>query len=361
MNPGLLSQNRKKRTLIIVRRVLTEPNAALAGVIGKISFARFRASIVTFNEESVLSRPFGCWGLVFMVEIRSYGQQCGLQAVGKDPNPMGGKHPPDRMKFISVVEGFRASVPACHRSPWSLSVPRDRTPELGCDTTLMTLDPILRAAAHLINKTTPTDHGNGNLQSVLSTRLSKYYTERGVPEVDYDKTDLSAVQLQTAKEALFVVRQVHDALTLAETDRSEKAAMQSEIPVLGTRDVSHLRTLISIVFKWGTDALLDHVVPNWTTPALPKAQGSAFIVDLTRGPEDYKELCDLTYRLLSIVLPSGHREQLSESFVANVLLTRHLSDVLKPCITLGWLPKALSTPSTPVQDDIRPLTMRLLS
>jgi len=225
----------------------------------------------------------------------------------------------------------------------------------------MTLDPILRAAAHLVNKTTPTNHANENLQSVLSARLSKYYTERGVPEVDYDKTNLSAVQLQTAKEALFVVRQVHDTLTLAETNQSEKATVQTEIPALGTRDVSHLRTLISIVFKWGTDALLDRVVPNWTTLALPKAQGSASFVGLTRGPEDYKELCDLTYRLLSIILPSGHRGQLSESFVANILLTRHLSDVLKPCITLGWLPKALSTPSTPVQDDIRPLTMRLLS
>ena len=225
----------------------------------------------------------------------------------------------------------------------------------------MTLDPILRAAAHLVNKTTPTNHATENLQSVLCARLSKYYTDRGVPEVDYDKTDLSAVQLQTAKEALFVVRQVHDTLTLAETNQSEKTTVQTEIPALGTRDVSHLRTLISIIFKWGTDALLDRVVPSWSTSALPKAQGSASIVDLTRGPEDYKELCDLTYQLLSVALPSGHRGQLSQGFVANILLTRHLSDVLKPCITLGWLPKALSTPSTPVQDDIRPLTMRLLS
>jgi hypothetical protein len=234
-------------------------------------------------------------------------------------------------------------------------------PELRRDATLMTLDPILRAAAHLVNKSTPATNANENLNSVLSARLSKYYTERGVPEVNYDKTDLSAVQLQTAKEALFVVRQVHDALVLAETSQPEKATIQTETPVFGTRDVSHLRTLISIVFKWGTDTLLDRVMPNWTTPSLPKAQGSVSIVDLTRGPEDYQELCDLTYQVLSIVLPSGNQEQLSQSFVANLLLTRHLSDVLKSCITLGWLPKVLSTPSIPVQDEIRPLTMRLLS
>jgi len=225
----------------------------------------------------------------------------------------------------------------------------------------MALDPILRAAAHLVNQSTPTNNAKENLNSVLSERLSKYYAERGVPEVNYDKTDLSAVQLQTAKEALFVVRQVHDALVLAELNRPGEAPMQVEVPAFGTRDVSHLRTLISIVFKWGTDALIDRVVPNWTTSSLTKSQGSASIVDLTRGPEDYRTLCDLTYQLLSVVLPSGHRGQLSQSFVANLLLTRHLGDILKPCITLGWLPKALSTPSIPVKDDIRPPTLLLLS
>ena len=225
----------------------------------------------------------------------------------------------------------------------------------------MTLDPILRAAAHLVNKSSATNNANEALNSVLNGRLSKYYTERGIPEVNYDKTDLSATQLQAAKEALFVVRQVHDAFVVAESNKSEKATIQAELPVLGTRDVSHLRTLVSIVFKWGTDALLDRVAPNWTTPPPPKAHGSASVVDLTSGQEDYKELCDLTHQILLVVLPFGRRGALSQSFVANLLLTRHLSDVLKPCITLGWLPKAFSTSSFPVQDDIRPLAMRILS
>jgi hypothetical protein len=225
----------------------------------------------------------------------------------------------------------------------------------------MTVDPILRAAAHLVNKPSTTHNVNETLGSVLSARLSEYYTERGVPGADYDRTDLSAVQFQTAKEALFVVQQVHDTLVLAESNQPEKVTIQTEIPALGTRDVSHLRTLISIVFKWGTDALLGRVVPNLAVSSISKARGSASIVDLTRGPEDYKELCDLTYQLLSIVLPSGHRGQLSQSFIASLLLTRHLSDILKPCIALGWLPKVSSSSSFPVQDDIRPLAMRLLS
>lgn len=225
----------------------------------------------------------------------------------------------------------------------------------------MSLDSILHAAAHLINKSTTTHNANETLNSVLSARLNKYYTERGVREIDYDKADLSAVQLQTAKEALFVVRQVHDALGPAEPSQGEKATIQTEIPTLGTRDVSHLRTLISIIFKWGTDALLGRVVLNLTISSSSNPPAPASIVDLTRAPEDYKELCDLTFQLLSILLPSGHRGPLSPGFVANLLLTRHLSDILKPCIVLGWLPKKISLMSFPVQDDIRPLTMRLLS
>jgi len=54
--------------LSIVRRALTVPNTALAGKIPHISFARFRASMDTFNEVRVLSRPFGRWDLGSMVE-----------------------------------------------------------------------------------------------------------------------------------------------------------------------------------------------------------------------------------------------------------------------------------------------------
>ena len=45
-----------------------EPNAALAGVMVDISFARFRASMVTFNEEMTSPRPFGCLAFVAMIE-----------------------------------------------------------------------------------------------------------------------------------------------------------------------------------------------------------------------------------------------------------------------------------------------------
>jgi len=69
-------QNRRKRTLIIVRRELTEPNTALAGVTQEISFARLRVSIATFNEERELSRPLG------LRELGSMGKARGRCEIG---------------------------------------------------------------------------------------------------------------------------------------------------------------------------------------------------------------------------------------------------------------------------------------
>ena len=66
----ILSQGRRERTLIIVRRTLTELKTALAGVMLEISFARFVASMATFSEEIMLPRPFGCWELVSIARGR---------------------------------------------------------------------------------------------------------------------------------------------------------------------------------------------------------------------------------------------------------------------------------------------------
>jgi len=60
----------KKRTLIVVRRVLTEPKASLAGVILEVSTAWCIASMAEFNAEIAPSRPLGRWDSTFMVETR---------------------------------------------------------------------------------------------------------------------------------------------------------------------------------------------------------------------------------------------------------------------------------------------------
>jgi hypothetical protein len=69
--------------LIIVSRTLTEPKTALAGVMLEISFARFRASIVTFNVEITPFRAFGRWEFAAIVENRGSREE----ALRKSPNP----------------------------------------------------------------------------------------------------------------------------------------------------------------------------------------------------------------------------------------------------------------------------------
>ena len=54
----------------MVRITLTAPNAALAGVMLKTSFAIFMASMAAFKEERTVSRCFCSWDFGFIVEGR---------------------------------------------------------------------------------------------------------------------------------------------------------------------------------------------------------------------------------------------------------------------------------------------------
>ena len=70
-----------------MRITLTEPKAALAGVILNTSFAIFIASIAAFNEEIAVSGRFGRREFVAMVETRGGRKRRGVQAV-RDPGPI---------------------------------------------------------------------------------------------------------------------------------------------------------------------------------------------------------------------------------------------------------------------------------
>ena len=67
-----MNRRRERCTLIIVRRMLTEPKTALAGVELETSFARFVTSMIAFSKERVLSSRFGRWDFGFMVENRGF-------------------------------------------------------------------------------------------------------------------------------------------------------------------------------------------------------------------------------------------------------------------------------------------------
>ena len=60
----------RKRTLIIVRRVLTAAKTVLAGGILEFFSARFKALVAVFNTEMASSPLLGRWDSAFMVETQ---------------------------------------------------------------------------------------------------------------------------------------------------------------------------------------------------------------------------------------------------------------------------------------------------
>ena len=52
---------------MVASRTVVEPNAAFAGMMFEVSFARLRVSMATFNEERAPPCPIGRWDLSVIV------------------------------------------------------------------------------------------------------------------------------------------------------------------------------------------------------------------------------------------------------------------------------------------------------
>ena len=207
-----------------------------------------------------------------------------------------------------------------------------------------------------------------NLRAVLLTRLAQYRAQRGLPERDDGDLSLKQAQEETAQEALSVVETVQKILYQDEGTRPapdvpphSKEDAPGEVPLIGTRDISQLRTLLSIVFKWGTEPLLAHIQVVWPSRGNTRTQPGSRILEIDDAPQTYAKLTSMTRRLLSLLFPHGVHGTSPQTLITTTLLNRHITDVLRPGIALGWVPKVLSTESFPAVDDLRPLIMRLMS
>ncbi|TFY64009.1 hypothetical protein EVG20_g6094 [Dentipellis fragilis] len=214
-----------------------------------------------------------------------------------------------------------------------------------------------------------------DLQKILESRLSLYRERLGITVEEDRKRTLAQVQEETALEALTVVERVQQILDqetpyLADTSTPSDDTSAShtydentpgEVPVIGTRDLALLRTLLSIVFKWGTEPLLARIQPAWPSKSSAAKATGPRIIDLTNTPEDYGVLESTAKRLLGLVFPRGVHGTVPQTFITKTVLSRHTTDLLRPGIALGWLPKSLATESMPVVDELRPLIMRLLT
>ena len=210
------------------------------------------------------------------------------------------------------------------------------------------LSNVLQAGEYLVNS--PTSVPAPNLKALLLSRLAQYNAQLGRFKIAQDLETLDDAQSETANQALHVLERVHHILTTYETS-------QTDVPTLGTHDLVQLRTLMSIVFNWRIHPLLTRVAATWSSKTSSSSlRNSSNSIDLI----DYHELSSATNRLLALLFPSASNDP-PQSFITTMLLDRHLSDLLKPCIALGWLPKTLASESAPTVDQIRPMVMRLLS
>jgi len=192
-----------------------------------------------------------------------------------------------------------------------------------------------------------------DLKSILKSRLSQYYSSQGKEWLQENISIVQDVELLTAREALSIVERIQTLLGIED---------DAIAPVIGTRDLSQIRTLMSLVFKWGTQPLLNHIQEAWPTQIpVPPASPSSRIVDFSDMSKEYSLLSELTLRILGLLFPGGVHGKLPKSLITTTLLRQHLVDVLRPSLALGWLPKSLNTGIMPVVDAIRPLIMRLLS
>ncbi|KAI0939316.1 hypothetical protein AcV5_000773 [Taiwanofungus camphoratus] len=233
---------------------------------------------------------------------------------------------------------------------------------------------VLRAGAFLTGSSQ--SEAVTNLKEVLQYRLTQYRAFLGLQGIPrHLDSSLEDVQLETASEALHTIERLQEVWTSKLTLPSHATSSRDQTvsrsrtesnpssngDFIGARDLAHIRTLISIIFKWAVEPLLSRVGSAIPTKSTAKRHGGAKIIDLTGVPSDYETLSLFLTRLMCLILPGGSQGPLSQTVITVTLLNRHLTDLLRPCIVLGWLPKSMATDSVHTLDDLRPLVVHLLS
>ena len=207
-------------------------------------------------------------------------------------------------------------------------------------------------------ETSSTPSNSPDLKTVLHSRLLKYYasleSQDEVKEELRKFSTLEEMQFLTAKEALSVVQKVHHVLDIEDAKTNETL---DQVPSIGTRDLAQLRTLLSLIFKWGIEPLFNRVA--LALPVIYTAN-TAKIVDVSQGSDDYRFLSEFVTSVFLLIFPRGVQGQISQTLITTTILHRHVSDLLNPSIALGWLPEPLSSCSFPIIHEMRSFVIHLL-
>ncbi|KIK48842.1 hypothetical protein CY34DRAFT_797626 [Suillus luteus UH-Slu-Lm8-n1] len=205
------------------------------------------------------------------------------------------------------------------------------------------LENILQSGSFLLDTSGTTER---DLKNLLLRRLTQYHQAFGSPAPSIDTVE--DAQLETARCALHIVERAQFFLDLP--DLQHEGDLKSA-PAIGTRDLKTLRTLLSLIFRWGTETLYTRLTPSLSSKPIP---GTPKIIDLTNTPADHAILSDLLLRLMGLLFPNGPKSTPPQTLISSTLLKKHTVDLLRPSMALGWLP------SEPVEP-LRPLVIRLLA
>lgn len=182
--------------------------------------------------------------------------------------------------------------------------------------------------------------------SILKKRLVAYYNRKNdslaITKLE-TLTSTDELELLTAREALSLVCRIQTMVNVGSERLLSSSTDDShpESSLLGTRDLAKLRTLLSIVFRWGIDHLYARV-SSWCE-SNDESASPVNVVDMASGnDEDFCLLADLTASSLSLVFPDGPQGPISQTLITSTMVTRHIQDLLLPLIALGWLPEAMS-------------------
>jgi hypothetical protein len=200
-------------------------------------------------------------------------------------------------------------------------------------------------------------HTAADVKTVLGARLQRYRTAVGRPAED--TLDLDALQLQTSQEALDVLLRAQRAALQECVEESLPVESDAPASAIGTRDLATIRILLSLVFKWGIEPSYTRLREVWPVSS---TSGAARMVELADKPPDaHKLLTSLVLGLSQLVYPRGVTGDVAETAITSTLYERHLADLIRSSLALGWLPKSLASPTVPVIDELRPMIMRLLT
>ncbi|EUC57692.1 nucleolar protein [Rhizoctonia solani AG-3 Rhs1AP] len=155
-----------------------------------------------------------------------------------------------------------------------------------------------------------------------------------------DGKSLAELKSLTAQKSLEVLEHVQALLREHDSDLpTDNKESNAPRVALGTRDLAVLRTLVSVVFGWGTTPLLVALyfqVNSSSTSTSNLPSKSTLIQDIKL----------LIIRLTSLLWPSDIRPgsstqstRLFPSHITKILITSHITDILRASISIGWLPK----------------------